>query len=152
MKVIVNVIVKQSDKVLMVQENCGIVKGMWNFPAGHLDEGENIFDGAIREAKEETGYDVKLTGLVNIQNAIYDNRHIIHIVFSAEIVGGEISFDENEIMNVEFVEIDNLLAMTDDELRGGDSRRESLTKIKNGEILPLSAVSNFEFRTNKYNK
>ena len=106
MKVIVNVIVKQENKVLMVQENWGDVKGMWNFPAGHLDEGENIFEGAVREAKEETGYDVKLTGLVNIQNAIYDNRHIIHVVFAAEIVGGKISFDENEIMNVEFVEID----------------------------------------------
>ena len=152
MKVIVNVIVKQENKVLMVQENWGNVKGMWNFPAGHLDEGENIFEGAVREAKEETGYDVKLTGLVNIQNAIYDSKHIIHVVFAAEIVGGKISFDENEIMNVEFVEIDKLLAMTDDELRGGDSRRQSLTKVKNGEIFPLSVVSNFEFRTNKYNK
>ena len=149
MKVIVNVIVKQDNKVLMVQEAFGDVKGMWNFPAGHLDEGENIFAGAIREAKEETGYDVKLTGLINVQNSLYDNKHIIHIVFSAEIIGGEISYDSSEIMNVEFVEIDKLLNMTDNELRGGDSRRESLVKIKNDEILPLSVVSNFDFRTNK---
>ena len=149
MKVIVNVIVKQDNKVLMVQEAFGDVKGMWNFPAGHLDEGENIFAGAIREAKEETGYDVKLTGLINVQNSLYDNKHVIHIVFSAEIIGGEISYDSSEIMNVEFVEIDKLLNMTDNELRGGDSRRESLVKIKNDEILPLSVVSNFDFRTNK---
>lgn len=149
MKVIVNVIVKQNDKVLMVQENWGDVKGMWNFPAGHLDENENIFDGAVREAKEETGYDVKLTGLVNIQNAIYDNRHVILIMFAADIIGGEISFDENEIMNVDFVEIDKLLNMTDKELRGGDTRRESILKVKNNEIYPLSVVSNFDFRTNK---
>lgn len=149
MKVIVNVIVRQDNKVLMVQEAFGDVKGMWNFPAGHLDEGENIFAGAIREAKEETGYDVKLTGLVNIQNSLYDNKHVIHIVFSAEIIGGKISYDTSEIMNVEFVEIDRLINMTDGELRGGDSRRESLMKIKNNEILPLSVVSNFDFRTNK---
>lgn len=152
MKVVVNVIVKQDDKVLMVQENWGNVKGMWNFPAGHLDEGENIFEGAIREAKEETGYDVKLTGLVNIQNAIYDNRHIVHIVFAADIIGGKISYDTNEIMNVEFVEIDKLLSMSDDELRGGDVRRESLKMLKDGKVYPLSIVSNFEFNTNKYNK
>ena len=148
MKVIVNVIVKQDNKVLMVQEAFGDVKGMWNFPAGHLDEGENIFAGAIREAKEETGYDVRLTGFVNVQNSLYDNKHVIHIVFSAEIIGGEISYDSSEIMNVEFVEIDRLINMTDNELRGGDSRRESLMKIKNDEILPLSVVSNFDFRTN----
>ena len=88
MKVIVNVLVKQDNKCLMVQENWGNVKGMWNFPAGHLDENENIFDGAIREAKEETGYDVKLTGFLGVQNSIFDNRHIIHVLFTAEIIGG----------------------------------------------------------------
>ena len=152
MKVIVNVLVKQDNKCLMVQENWGNVKGMWNFPAGHLDENENIFDGAIREAKEETGYDVKLTGFLGVQNSIFDNRHIIHVLFTAEIIGGEIAYDQEEIMNVEFVDIDTLLNMTDDELRGGDSRRESLRKLKNNEVCPLSAVSNFEFRTNKFNK
>ena len=149
MKVVVNVVVKQGDKVLMVQEGEGSSKGMWNFPAGHLDEGEDIFAGAIREAKEETGFDVKLTGLLNVQNVLYDNKHVILIVFSAEIDGGEIAFDGNEIINVEFVEIDKLLNMTDSELRGGDSRRESLLRIKNNENYPLSVVSNFDFRTNK---
>ena len=152
MKVIVNVIIKQESKVLMVQEACGDVAGMWNFPAGHLDENENIFDGAIREAKEETGYDVKLTGLVHVQNVVYDNKHVIHFVFSAEIVGGKINFDKSEIKDVKFVEIDELLNMTDDELRGGETRRESLRKVISQDILPLSAVSNFEFRTNKYSK
>ena len=109
MNVIVNVIVKQDNKCLMVQENWVNVKGMWNFPAGHLDEGENIFAGAIREAKEETGYDVELTGLVNIQNVLYNNRHVILIMFEAKIIGGEINFDTNEIMNVEFVDIDKLI-------------------------------------------
>ena len=146
MNVIVNVMVKQDNKCLMVQENWGDVKGMWNFPAGHLDEGENIFDGAIREAKEETGYDVELTGLVNIQNVLYNNRHVILIMFEAKIIGGEINFDTNEIMNVEFVDIDKLINMSDKELRGGETRRESLRKLKEGDVFPLSAVSNFDFR------
>ena len=146
MNVIVNVMVKQDNKCLMVQENWGDVRGMWNFPAGHLDEGENIFDGAIREAKEETGYDVELTSLVNIQNVLYNNRHVIYIVFEAKIIGGEINFDTNEIMNIEFVDIDKLINMSDKELRGGDTRRESLRKLKLGNVVPLSVVSNFDFR------
>ena len=146
MKVIVNVIVRNENKVLMVQEASEDVRGMWNFPAGHLDENENIFDGAIREAKEETGFDVELVGLVNAQNVVYDNKHVLHFVFLAEIIGGEITFDKSEIMNVEFVDIDKLLNMTDEELRGGDTRKESLLKVKNNEITPLSVVSNFDFR------
>lgn len=51
MNIIVNIVVKQDNKILMVQEGEGNSKGKWNFPAGHLEEGEDIFVGAIREAK-----------------------------------------------------------------------------------------------------
>lgn len=32
----------------------------WSFPKGHMEEGENEYQTAIREVKEETGIDVKL--------------------------------------------------------------------------------------------
>ncbi len=32
----------------------------WSFPKGHVEEGENEYQTAIREVKEETGIDVKL--------------------------------------------------------------------------------------------
>lgn len=146
MRIIVNVVVKQDNKILMVQENWGNVKGMWNFPAGRLDEGENIFDGAIREAKEESGYDVRLTGIVNIQNTVYEDRHVLLVNFSAEIIGGEVAFDPEEIMNVDFIEIDKLLKMSDAELRGGEPRRETIRKIQNNEIIPLDVISNYNFK------
>lgn len=146
MKVIVNVLVKEDDKVLMIQENWGDYVGMWNFPAGHLDENENIFDGAIREAKEETGYDVELTGLLEVQNSVYDDRHVIHFCFTAKRVGGEVSFDENEIMNCEFVEIERLLNMSEKELRGAISRKETLRKLQSGKVIPLEFITNFDFR------
>lgn len=145
MQIVVNVVVKQENKILMVQENWGAVKGMWNFPAGHLDKNENMFDGAIREAKEETGYDVKLTGVVNIQNTVYNDRHVILINFSAEIVGGEVNFHPEEIADVKFIEANELLNMSDSELRGGEPRRETIRRIMNGEVAPLDTISNFNF-------
>jgi len=146
MNIIVNVIIKQENKILMVQENCGNVKGMWNFPAGRLDEGENIFDGAIREAKEETGFDVKLTGIVNIQNVVYDDRHVIHVCFSAEVVGGSIAFDPAEISDVKYIDINELLSMSDSVLRGGDTRKETIKKVQNENILPLSIITNYNYK------
>ena len=146
MDIIVNTVVYKDNKVLMVQENWGKFVGMWNFPAGHLDEFENIFIGAIREAKEETGYDVCLTGFLGLQNVFYPNKHVILLNFLAEIVGGEIEFDKDEIMNVEFVELDKLLNMSDSELRGGNARKEMIKRARDKKFLPLDAISNFDFR------
>uniref|UniRef100_A0A7N0UEE6 Nudix hydrolase domain-containing protein n=1 Tax=Kalanchoe fedtschenkoi TaxID=63787 RepID=A0A7N0UEE6_KALFE len=44
-------------EVLVVLENSGKFKGtgVWKFPTGVVDEGEDIFDAAQREVKEETG-------------------------------------------------------------------------------------------------
>lgn len=37
-----------------------IIDGKWNFPGGHLEKKESVFEGACREALEETGYKVSL--------------------------------------------------------------------------------------------
>ena len=36
--------------------------GLWSLPAGHVEEGETPSVAAIREAFEETGYEVKALG------------------------------------------------------------------------------------------
>ncbi len=146
MNIIANVVVMQDNKVLLVQENWGHVKGMWNFPAGHVDEGENIFDAAIREAKEETGYDVKLTGFIGVQNAVYNDRQVIHINFLAEITGGEVSFDENEISEVKFLRVNEMLELPEEKLRCKELRIEILQKILDNKIYPLNVVSNYNYK------
>ncbi|XP_052115964.1 nudix hydrolase 2 isoform X3 [Arachis duranensis] len=46
-------------KVLVVQENSGHFRGtgVWKFPTGVVDQGEDICVAAVREVKEETGVD-----------------------------------------------------------------------------------------------
>ncbi len=48
---------KQNTKILLVRNNNG---RYWSFPKGHIEEGENEQETAIREIKEETGLDVTL--------------------------------------------------------------------------------------------
>lgn len=145
MKIVVNVLIKQNNKILMVKEASGDSKGMWNFPAGHLDENEDVFNGAIREAKEETGYNVKLTGLINVQNLVMPNKHVVLFMFAGEIIDGEISFDENEIGEVKFIEIDELLKMNNNELRSADLRKTSIELLKQGKIYPLEIIENYKY-------
>ncbi|XP_062078868.1 nudix hydrolase 10-like [Humulus lupulus] len=55
------VVIKDGNQLLVVQEKFGIFKGMgvWKVPTGVTDEGEDIFQTAIREVKEETGIDTE---------------------------------------------------------------------------------------------
>lgn len=47
---------KEHNKVLLIKHN----EGHWDFPKGHMEEGENEIQTAIRETKEETNIDVKI--------------------------------------------------------------------------------------------
>lgn len=54
-------VMNDKKEVLVVQENSGPFQGtgIWKFPTGVIDEGEDISAGAIREVKEETGIDAE---------------------------------------------------------------------------------------------
>lgn len=142
MKIIVGVIVKEDNKVLMVQEAKKKVYGLWNMPAGHLDEKENIFIGAKREFKEETGYEVELTGMLPIVNFVDGEEHVIIMNFYGKIIGGEIYFDKEEVLDVKWISIHELKAMSDKELRGYNQKRSMIESIEKGISYPLEIIKN----------
>ncbi len=104
-------IIEKDKKFLLVQEAKDFCYGSWNFPQGRLlDDNLSIPDNAIKEAKEETGYDVEIEGLVGIYQYFKkrnDNKNnIIIFVFKAHIVGGDIEFDKKEILDVKWFDLD----------------------------------------------
>ena len=58
-------IVRRKDKYLVVQEFMG--QGYW-YPAGRVDRHETFQQAAVREAKEEAGVDIELTGIFTIHH------------------------------------------------------------------------------------
>ncbi|PON87970.1 Nudix hydrolase 6-like [Trema orientale] len=54
-------VMNDNREVLVVQEKCGKFKGsgVWKYPTGVINEGEDISAAAIREVKEETGIDTE---------------------------------------------------------------------------------------------
>src|ERR1700733_15244566 len=87
--VVAGVVIKQDGKYILVQEK-NDAPGLWNFPAGRVDEGESFEQAAIREAKEESGYDVELIRKIGIFQEVPD-RAVKH-AFEAKIIGGELKF------------------------------------------------------------
>lgn len=143
MKIIVSAVVNKNGNLLMVQEAQKKCYGQWNFPAGHLDENENIFEGAKRETKEETGYNVKLTSILSIQNYINKkNEQIIRINFNAEIISGEIEFDKEEILDVKWIPLVELKNMDDEKIRAVETIKDIINDLEDNRKYPLDIIKN----------
>jgi ADP-ribose pyrophosphatase YjhB (NUDIX family) len=92
-KVAVGTIIRAADqRLVLVRRAIEPGYGLWVFPGGYVDRGEDVRTAAIREAREEAGLDVRLDGLLNIYS--YAPRSLIVIVYAATAVGGELCADE----------------------------------------------------------
>lgn len=113
--VVAGVVIKKDGKYLLVQEKQPKAYGLWNLPAGHVDVGETIEEAAIREAKEETGYEVELMRKIGIyqEPAEKSSKH----AFAAKIVGGDLNYPESEIMDAKWFTIEEIKGLKD-KLRG----------------------------------
>ena len=152
MKVIAGCVVEKDNKILMVQEGLDFCYGQWNYPAGHVGEFENITEAAIREVKEETGLDVKLKGVLPIsETELKDETHII-IRFVAEVIGGKITFDSNEILDVKWIDIEDIKKMTEKELRNYEVGKNILKDYMEKKIYPMDIFSNKQFFSKKRGK
>ena len=146
MIVIAGCLIVKDDKVLMVKEAKKSCYGQWNFSAGHVDENELITDAAIREAYEETGCKVKLTGVLPISTVILkDGVTAIMVKFTADIIEENIKFDTNEILDVKWIDIEEVKNMTEQELRGYDTGIQLLKDFEDKKVYPMEIFDNTKY-------
>jgi ADP-ribose pyrophosphatase YjhB (NUDIX family) len=92
-KVAVGTIIRTEDNhLVLVRRAIEPGYGLWVFPGGYVDRGEEITEAALREAREECGLEVRLDGLVNIYS--YKGGAPIIIVYAATVLRGELCYDE----------------------------------------------------------
>ena len=112
-KIDVRAAVMKDGKILLVQEttdNC------WAMPGGWADVGDVPSEVAIRECKEESGFDVKPVKVIGVFDA---NRvggrleffHAFKIIFLCELIGGEAK-PSNETLDVRFFDLNELPALS----------------------------------------
>lgn len=73
----------------------------WTLPGGGVELAETPEEGAVREVKEETGYDVELDGLLGIETDVIppEGRRLetdrpfkaVRVFYDAHITGGELA-------------------------------------------------------------
>jgi ADP-ribose pyrophosphatase YjhB (NUDIX family) len=90
-KVAAAVLIEQDGRVLLVRRAVNPQRGCWTLPAGFIDAGEDPARAAERECLEETGLNVKVTGLLDVLAGQEHSRGANIIIFyQAEIIAGEL--------------------------------------------------------------
>jgi ADP-ribose pyrophosphatase YjhB (NUDIX family) len=82
-KIVVGCIPQWEDRILMCRRNIEPQKGKWTLPAGYLENGETVEDGARRETWEETGAVVEDLVPYLLLDIVHVNQ--IYLMFRARL-------------------------------------------------------------------
>lgn len=134
--IIVGGIIKNSDnKYLLIKERKEKYYGMYNIPAGHLEENELLIDGAKREIKEETGYTVDVKGIVQIG----DTEKFTSFIFYCEIISEQESYNSDEILSIEWLSLDEINNIAD-QLRSPELILDAIKRVEDKKVYSLDII------------
>ncbi len=113
----VGVLLIRGNHLLLIKRKYNPDAGYWSIPGGHLDLGERVEKAAVRETYEETGFQVKVSGLAGIIDKImYDNTgrieyHYVLINYFVEQIEGDLNQPPkaaDDALDAKFVPFDQL--------------------------------------------
>jgi ADP-ribose pyrophosphatase YjhB (NUDIX family) len=84
-KVVVGSVVVSDDRVLMCRRAIEPRKGFWTLPAGYMELGETVEEGAAREAMEEAGADIAIDGVLGVFSIARIGQ--VQVIFRARFGG-----------------------------------------------------------------
>ena len=94
-KVAAGVIFSLNGGIVLLQRAIEPRYGRWVFPGGYVDRGESLEAAALREVKEESGLDVRLTRLLGAYSS--PGNAVIVIVYAGEVTGGSLRTDDESL-------------------------------------------------------
>jgi ADP-ribose pyrophosphatase YjhB (NUDIX family) len=94
-RVVTGVVAHRDGRILLCRRAIDPRKGLWTLPAGFLETGESIEDGARREAREEANAELELEALLGVYSIPRISQ--VQIFFRARLLNepspGPESFD-----------------------------------------------------------
>ena len=138
--VTVATIVERDSRFLMVYEEAD-GKKVYNQPAGHLDPDETLREAAIRETLEETGWTVKLTGVVGVNLYTAPSNDITYL--RTTFIADAVSLDADRKLDTGIIEA--VWLTYEDVLARKDQLRSPMTlqiieEYRTGRRFPLEVV------------
>ena len=115
-EIIVTGILKCDDLFLIVRrsKNDDFYPGSWEFPGGHLEDGETLNEALKRELEEETGYiSDNWVNLGYIYTSVGFCDEKLHLYLARDLKFKKENPDEDEIIECEEYSIEQALEMID---------------------------------------
>jgi 8-oxo-dGTP diphosphatase len=101
-------ILRRENSILLVKRKFAPRVGDWCFPAGFMEYNESPVECCIRELKEETGLDIKITSPFRNYAGHDDPRsNAVLMMYLAEIVGGDLVAGD-DALEVEFFDLGDI--------------------------------------------
>ncbi|KAL5199853.1 hypothetical protein ABZP36_021056 [Zizania latifolia] len=101
-------------EVLAVQEKSGVLRGLgvWKFPTGVVEPGEDINMGVIREVKEETGIDTEFVEVLAFRQShkAFFEKSDLFFVCMLRPLSFDITRQESEIEAAQWMPVDEFAA------------------------------------------
>ncbi len=85
-KVVVGSVIVADGSVLMCRRAIEPRRGFWTLPAGYLEHGETLEEGAAREAWEEARAEIALDGILGVFSVSRIGQ--VQVIFRARFVSG----------------------------------------------------------------
>ena len=97
-KIVVGAVTTFADKFLLCKRAIEPQLGLWTYPAGFLENGESLEDGAKREAYEEAFVKIDISHLIGTYSLTRINQ--IHIIYAAIMTKPEFkkSHESSEVL------------------------------------------------------
>ncbi|MBI3522701.1 MAG: NUDIX hydrolase [Chloroflexi bacterium] len=106
-----NTIIERDGQVLLLRLNYGPRDGHWSLPGGLVENDEDTEQAAVRETKEETGFDVALDGLLT--TSMRPGSPVLIVVYRAHILSGELRIAPDEASEAGWFPRDAIPAIED---------------------------------------
>ena len=137
---VIDVMIIEQNRILLVKRAPHISNGnKWALPGGYVDRGEFINDTAIREAREETGYDIDLGPLFRVNdnpNRRNEDRQNISFIYLAKFVK-KVGTMDKESTEIRWFDLDKLPEEEDFAFDHRDNIRLYLQHQKKPFLLPI---------------
>lgn len=108
----VDAVIIKDDSVILIKRKNEPFRNKWALPGGFVEYGETVENAVIREAREETGLEVRIEKLLGVYSE--PNRdprgHTVSVCFLCRIVAGKLraDTDSGDVREFKFLELPEL--------------------------------------------